>query len=62
MQVIIPISLYVTIEVIKLMQIYHIHNDTDFKDKRSGKTIGKGSFSLCIKLMKKLQLLEKILI
>ncbi|KAK3855690.1 hypothetical protein Pcinc_037925, partial [Petrolisthes cinctipes] len=38
-QVIIPISLYVTIEVIKLMQIYHIHNDTDFQDKKSGKTI-----------------------
>lgn len=47
MQVIIPISLYVTIEVIKLMQIYHIHNDPDFKDKRSGKTIGKGCFSVC---------------
>ncbi|XP_042867985.1 phospholipid-transporting ATPase VA-like isoform X1 [Penaeus japonicus] len=38
-QVIIPISLYVTIEVIKLMQVYHIHNDKDFKDKKSGKTI-----------------------
>ncbi|KAK7072412.1 putative phospholipid-transporting ATPase VB [Halocaridina rubra] len=38
-QVIIPISLYVTIEIIKLMQIYHIHNDRDFKDKKSGKTI-----------------------
>lgn len=38
-QVIIPISLYVTIEVIKLMQIYHIHRDKDFKDKKSGKTI-----------------------
>lgn len=37
---IIPISLYVTIEVIKLMQIYHIHQDDDFKDKKSGKTIG----------------------
>lgn len=38
-QVIIPISLYVTIEVIKLMQVYHIHQDKDFKDKKSGKTI-----------------------
>ncbi|XP_045133303.1 phospholipid-transporting ATPase VA-like isoform X2 [Portunus trituberculatus] len=38
-QVIIPISLYVTIEVIKLMQVYHIHQDKDFEDKRSGKTI-----------------------
>ncbi|XP_066939381.1 phospholipid-transporting ATPase VD [Macrobrachium rosenbergii] len=38
-QVIIPISLYVTIEIIKLMQIYHIHNDKAFKDKKSGKTI-----------------------
>nr|XP_045605910.1 phospholipid-transporting ATPase VA-like [Procambarus clarkii] len=38
-QVIIPISLYVTIEVIKLMQVYHIHCDKDFKDKKSGKTI-----------------------
>lgn len=38
-QVIIPISLYVTIEIIKLMQIYHIHHDKEFKDKKSGKTI-----------------------
>ncbi|CAL4122701.1 unnamed protein product [Meganyctiphanes norvegica] len=38
-QVIIPISLYVTIELIKLAIIYHVHKDPDFEDKRTGMTI-----------------------
>ena len=39
LQVMIPLSLYVTIEMAKLVQIYHIHNDPHLKDGKTGKTI-----------------------
>lgn len=32
LQVMIPVSLYVTIEMTKLLQVYHIHNDVDMYD------------------------------
>ncbi|KAL4641868.1 putative phospholipid-transporting ATPase VD [Arapaima gigas] len=35
LQVLIPISLYVSIEIVKLGQIYFIQNDVDFYDERS---------------------------
>lgn len=39
LQVMIPLSLYVTIELTKLMQIYHIHNDVDLYDPDTDKRI-----------------------
>ncbi|CAG2111469.1 unnamed protein product, partial [Medioppia subpectinata] len=38
-QVIIPLSLYVTIELIKLGQIYHIHKDQHLYDETNGKRV-----------------------
>ncbi|XP_018027208.1 phospholipid-transporting ATPase VD [Hyalella azteca] len=38
-QVIIPIALYVTIEIIKMLQVYHIQNDPCFVDARNGSSI-----------------------
>jgi phospholipid-translocating ATPase len=35
----IPLSLYVTIEMAKLMQVYHIHNDVDMYDPETNKQI-----------------------
>lgn len=37
MQVMIPVSLYVTIEMTKLMQVYHIHEDVEMYDAASNK-------------------------
>ncbi|KAK2717920.1 hypothetical protein QYM36_006646 [Artemia franciscana] len=37
LQVMIPLSLYVTIEITKLAQIYYIHKDPDLKDEMTGK-------------------------
>lgn len=39
LQVMIPLSLYVTIELTKLLQIYHIHNDVDLYDPDTNKRI-----------------------
>ncbi|XP_015906001.1 phospholipid-transporting ATPase VA [Parasteatoda tepidariorum] len=39
LQVMIPLSLYVTIEIIKLGQVYFIHQDSSFFDKASGKKL-----------------------
>ncbi|KAJ4435962.1 hypothetical protein ANN_18585 [Periplaneta americana] len=39
LQVMIPLSLYVTIEMAKLMQVYHIHNDVDMYDPETNKRI-----------------------
>ncbi|ODN06541.1 putative phospholipid-transporting ATPase VD [Orchesella cincta] len=39
LQVMIPLSLYVTIELTKLLQIYHIHNDVDLYDPETNKRI-----------------------
>jgi len=39
LQVMIPLSLYVTIELTKLMQIYHIQNDTELYDEETNKGI-----------------------
>ena len=33
----IPVSLYVTLEIIKLMQVYHIHNDLELYDAGTNK-------------------------
>ncbi|XP_054163939.1 phospholipid-transporting ATPase VD-like [Oppia nitens] len=38
-QVIIPLSLYVTIELIKLGQVYHIHQDIHMIDEKSSKKV-----------------------
>ncbi|KAF2353653.1 P-type ATPase subfamily IV [Trinorchestia longiramus] len=38
-QVIIPIALYVTIEIIKMLQVYHIQNDPNFVDPRTDTSI-----------------------
>lgn len=38
-QVMIPLSLYVTLEMAKLMQVYHIHNDIDMYDPETNKKI-----------------------
>lgn len=38
-QVMIPLSLYVTIELIKLGQIYHIHEDKNLHDKNTEKKV-----------------------
>lgn len=35
----IPLSMYVTIELAKLMQIYHIHSDPSLKDPVTGMKI-----------------------
>lgn len=35
----IPLSLYVTIEMGKLMQVYHIHNDIDMYDPETNKQV-----------------------
>jgi phospholipid-translocating ATPase len=35
----IPLSLYVTLEMAKLMQVYHIHNDVDMYDPETNKQI-----------------------
>lgn len=35
----IPLSLYVTIEIIKLGQVYFIHSDTNFYDKSSDRKL-----------------------
>lgn len=35
----IPLSLYVTLEMAKLMQVYHIHNDIDMYDPETNKQI-----------------------
>uniref|UniRef100_A0AAG5DWR7 Phospholipid-transporting ATPase n=1 Tax=Anopheles atroparvus TaxID=41427 RepID=A0AAG5DWR7_ANOAO len=37
LQIMIPLSLYVTIELCKLMQVYHIHNNTELYDPDSNK-------------------------
>lgn len=39
LQVMIPLSLYVTIELTKLVQIYHIHNDVDLYDPETNKRV-----------------------
>ena len=39
LQVMIPLSLYVTIELAKLVQIFHIHHDPQLKDPVTGKRI-----------------------
>ncbi|CAL1265829.1 unnamed protein product [Larinioides sclopetarius] len=39
LQVMIPLSLYVTIEIIKLGQVYFIHEDNNFYDKSSDRRI-----------------------
>eukprot|EP00096_Caligus_rogercresseyi_P015122 TRINITY_DN7568_c0_g1_i2.p1 TRINITY_DN7568_c0_g1~~TRINITY_DN7568_c0_g1_i2.p1 ORF type:complete len:1578 (-),score=493.90 TRINITY_DN7568_c0_g1_i2:292-5025(-) len=39
LQVIIPMSLYVTIEMAKLLQVYLIHNDNKMLDELSGKRV-----------------------
>ncbi|XP_023711362.1 probable phospholipid-transporting ATPase VD isoform X3 [Cryptotermes secundus] len=39
LQVMIPLSLYVTLEMAKLMQVYHIHNDVDMYDPETNKQI-----------------------
>lgn len=39
LQVMIPLSLYVTIELAKLVQIFHIHSDPQLKDPLTGKKI-----------------------
>ncbi len=33
----IPLSLYVTIELCKILQVYHIHNNTDLFDIQTNK-------------------------
>ena len=39
LQVMIPLSLYVTIEMAKLVQIFHIHNDLHLQDPITGQKI-----------------------
>lgn len=39
LQVMIPLSLYVTIELAKLVQIFHIHHDPHLEDPATGKRI-----------------------
>lgn len=36
-QVMIPLSLYVTIELCKILQVYHIHNNMDLFDIQTNK-------------------------
>jgi magnesium-transporting ATPase (P-type) len=35
----IPLSLYVTLEMAKMLQVYHIHNDVDMYDPETNKQI-----------------------
>jgi hypothetical protein len=35
----IPLSLYVTLEMAKLIQVYHIHNDVDMYDPETNKQV-----------------------
>lgn len=35
----IPLSLYVTVEMTKLLQVYHIHNDPELYDSETNKRI-----------------------
>lgn len=37
LQVMIPLSLYVTLELCKILQVYHIHNNTDLFDMQTNK-------------------------
>lgn len=37
LQVMIPLSLYVTIELCKILQVYHIHNNSDLYDNQTNK-------------------------
>lgn len=37
LQVMIPLSLYVTIELCKILQVYHIHNNSDLFDTQTNK-------------------------
>lgn len=37
LQVMIPLSLYVTIELCKILQVYHIHNNSDLFDSQTNK-------------------------
>jgi phospholipid-translocating ATPase len=39
LQVMIPLSLYVTLEMAKMLQVYHIHNDVDMYDPETNKQI-----------------------
>ncbi|KAG8239127.1 hypothetical protein J437_LFUL018830 [Ladona fulva] len=39
LQVMIPLSLYVTLEMTKLIQVYHIHHDVDLFDPKTNKRI-----------------------
>ena len=39
LQVMIPLSLYVSVEMTKLLQVYHIHNDLSFFDPETKKRI-----------------------
>ena len=39
LQVMIPLSLYVTIEMTKLLQVYHIHNNSKLYDAETKKRI-----------------------
>lgn len=38
-QVMIPLSLYVTVEFSKLLQVYHIHNSVDLYDAQTDKRV-----------------------
>lgn len=37
LQIMIPLSLYVTIELCKILQVYHIHNNSDLFDEQTNK-------------------------
>lgn len=37
LQIMIPLSLYVTIELCKILQVFHIHNNTDLFDNQTNK-------------------------
>lgn len=37
LQIMIPLSLYVTIELCKILQVYHIHNNVDLFDQQTNK-------------------------
>ncbi|XP_046395531.1 phospholipid-transporting ATPase VD isoform X2 [Ischnura elegans] len=39
LQVMIPLSLYVTLEMTKLIQVYHIHHDVELYDRKTNKRI-----------------------
>lgn len=45
-QVLIPISLYVSIELVKLGQIYFIHNDIDFYQEKIDDIIHCGALNI----------------